>query len=557
MRKKRTGAFYVIYIWLVIVLGIWYMVGLFPLLDLTLWKELAVFVLLGVLADYLVVVLPHGQLSGAFAVILASYIIYGVPGAVWVTGMSALLGQVFVIKDTPLRAILFNVSQSVLSFAAALYVYQFLGGAQPGSNDILTPVNLLLIVFFSFIYYLSNHLLVYFYMFPRRLYYPATTLRDALKWDGFTYLFTVPFGVSVYMLYGKTGLLGAALLFLPVLVIQVILRFYVRVELANRELTALYEIAGKFGSAREIREVLELVLKESRMVHPYHTGVVYVWSDEKRAFLPECVNSPYAKYLKATMIHEGVGVIGWAIRNKMPEVIFDTKTDPRFANEEGINQYLRSLVMVPLMSEAEVLGLLLLGDRSPYSFELKHMQTLTIISGLASAAVAKTISKGRLDSLAITDGATGLYNHRYFKLRIEALHETATRGLQYAVLVVVLDNYEYYSDKFEEEVWQGALTKLSKVIGMQLKTGHLLARYGKQEFVVLMPDTAKEDAVEVAHLIRQAVRSNVFSLGEPGRNAWITVSTATVSCPDDAMTGGEILGAVDQTIDTLKKEVSL
>ncbi len=346
-------------------------------------------------------------------------------------------------------------------------------------------------------------------------------------------------------------------MFLPVLVIQVVLRFYVRVELANRELTALYEIAGKLGAAREIGEVLALVLKEARMVYPYHTGVIYVWSDEKHAFLPKCVNSPYARYLNATMIHEGVGVIGWAIRNKAPEIIFDTKTDPRFANEEGINRYLRSLVMVPLMSEAEVLGLLLLGDRHPYSFELKHMQTLTIISGLASAAVAKAISDSRFEELAITDAATGLYNHRYLKLRVEALHESATRGLPYTVMVVVVDNYKYYSEKFGEDEWRGAFIKLSELIGMQLKAGQMLTRYGKQEFAVLMPDTKKRDAEEMAHLIKRAVKGQTFPLGESGRNAWITVSTATVSFPDDASTGRGILGAVDMAIDTLKKEVSL
>jgi len=112
LRKVRKLPF-IIYTWLVIGLGVWLLYYTLPLLDLDLGRELLIMVAFGVLAEWLAVVFPQGQLSGGFAVILSTYLIFGPVPAAWVNALATVLGQGVANRGNPLRTTLFNAAQYV------------------------------------------------------------------------------------------------------------------------------------------------------------------------------------------------------------------------------------------------------------------------------------------------------------------------------------------------------------------------------------------------------------------------------------------------------------
>lgn len=552
MNFIRRGLFYVIYIWMVVGAGMWYLYQHFGSLDIYIWREMAVLIFLGVLAEWLVVTFPHGQLTGGFAVVLATYLVYGPSAAVWVTGLFTFIGQGATNYTSPLRSILFNTSQSVLALAAAFYIYEKAGGTMPGGGFSL--VNILPVLAFTAAYFLTNHVLVYIYLLPQRRYSGRVNWTDALKWDGITYLFTMPFGVAMAMLYDEYQILGASLLFLPVLVIQFVMRLYVNLELANRELVALYEVARRLGTMWDADEILELVLKEARRVVSYHTGVVYLWSEEQRVYLPRVVRSPYARHLHNTVLESGHGVIGWSIHKQKPDIVYDTRIDPRAKNEQKHLQFLRSLLVIPLVVDAEVLGVLVLGDRRPMTFEEKHLQILTIIGGQAAVAVAKSYLHGRVEALASTDEVSQLYNQRYFYLRLQAEYDRAVQNkTSFALVVIDFDGFKKINERYGHLSGDVIIAEAARLIRSNVRPGDIVARYGGGEFAILLPEIGQEEVRQLAAKLQRVIKRHGFKVDGVAGGVYLTASLGVVMFPEDADNLIDMLKLADKALHRAKE----
>ncbi|MDI6632439.1 MAG: hypothetical protein QME13_08395, partial [Thermoanaerobacteraceae bacterium] len=261
----RRGILYVFYTWGVILCGVSVLASVAGSLDLDLSRELLVMAALWLMAEGLTVSLPQGQLSAGWAVALTLFLAYGLPAAVWTGGVVTLLGQRLFGQGEPWRTTLFNAGQSVCAFwlanAAYLYVGSVLGNQAPLAGT-------LQVLAFTGTYYAANHLLVFFFLWPRRRYHPMVLWREALKWDALTYLFTLPLGYLMFLLWEAMTYWAAALLFIPALTLQFVLRLYIVLVLTNRELTALYHVARRLGESVSLEKTLDFVLEAVRDYPP-------------------------------------------------------------------------------------------------------------------------------------------------------------------------------------------------------------------------------------------------------------------------------------------------
>ena len=388
---RWRGPLYVLYELSVLVGGIYVMIDLFATLDIDLWRELAAMIALIILAEWFAVTFPQGMLSGGFAIILATFLIYGGVEMVYVAGLSALIGQGIANRGNPLRTTLFNTAQYILAARGALWLYTLAGGTVTRSIG----SNLLPILAFIAGYYLINHLLTYLYQLPRSNVYPAITRGDVLKWDALTYLFTVPIGLLIFLMHGSNGVMGVVLLFVPIIILQYVLRLYVHLELANRELSTLYNISSRLAIT-DLDQLLALVLKELRRVTSYHTGIFYLWRHEQGYFDPVVIESSYAKQLQKLYVYPGEGFVGRVASEHDSLFVEDTRKDKVLRREPGLPQVMRSLLAVPLVSSSGVVGVIVLGSKQRNAFDRHHLHILTIIGGQVAMAIQNAILSNRL-----------------------------------------------------------------------------------------------------------------------------------------------------------------
>jgi diguanylate cyclase (GGDEF)-like protein/excisionase family DNA binding protein len=143
---------------------------------------------------------------------------------------------------------------------------------------------------------------------------------------------------------------------------------------------------------------------------------------------------------------------------------------------------------------------------------------------------AKRLTREALD--AITDGLTGLYNHRYLHERLsEEIERAREQGQQLSVLFCDLDQFKMFNDRKGHSAGDAALRGVARIMETTIRHVDLAARYGGEEFALILIDTASDGAVEVAERIRRAIAESRFLTGD---DASVTISIGIATFPEDA-----------------------
>ncbi len=162
-------------------------------------------------------------------------------------------------------------------------------------------------------------------------------------------------------------------------------------------------------------------------------------------------------------------------------------------------------------------------------------------------------ANSRLERLAVTDGLTGVYNHRRFQEGLAAeLLRSARTGRPCSVLMADVDLFKKVNDAMGHPAGDELLRRLAQVLNTALRATDLLARYGGEEFAALLPETSKTVAGQVAERMRSAVETELNADGRWPQK--ITVSIGVATFPDDGKTGEQALEAADQALYVAKRQ---
>lgn len=147
--------------------------------------------------------------------------------------------------------------------------------------------------------------------------------------------------------------------------------------------------------------------------------------------------------------------------------------------------------------------------------------------------------------LSITDPLTGLYNRRYFIEQIELEFKRAKRyNRDLSLLMLDIDHFKSVNDNYGHQVGDIVLRKISSIIINQLRDSDLAFRYGGEEFMVILPETKPDDAVNVAKRMKQEIMETVHSYRNIAFK--VTASIGIVSIKD-------MLGKFETVDDIIKK----
>ena len=162
-----------------------------------------------------------------------------------------------------------------------------------------------------------------------------------------------------------------------------------------------------------------------------------------------------------------------------------------------------SRMSIPLISFGQTLGVLTLHSSRPNAFRESELQSLESVADICANSIQNAHYVERVKQLAYLDGLTGIFNRRFFELRIMEEIERARRyrtGM--AVIMADIDQFKQLNDEFGHLLGDEVLRQVSSLFHQQLRKIDVVCRYGGEEFAILLTQTNIEQAVVIAEKLR-------------------------------------------------------
>lgn len=241
----------------------------------------------------------------------------------------------------------------------------------------------------------------------------------------------------------------------------------------------------------------------------------------------------------------GEGLAGYAARNGQAVFSNRPEEDPRF--KPGKTP-IKNLVCVPLFDEGRVVGVINVADRD----EDFSDEDADLLQGVADQ-IAIALQKARLYELAITDGLTGLFIHRYFQMRLESEIARAGRGRETLALIMFdIDHFKKFNDTYGHQCGDRVIRLVADRVRKNIRDGiDIACRYGGEEFTVIMPETGREGVLTFAERLRHSVEQ--AEIEHEGQLLRVTISLGCALYPDDAATREALICNADSALYRSKK----
>jgi diguanylate cyclase (GGDEF)-like protein len=276
---------------------------------------------------------------------------------------------------------------------------------------------------------------------------------------------------------------------------------------------------------------------------------------------------PAADALLGASIPTTEGVVGHVYRNGESHLVADSHDDPffypRFDESHAFNT--NSLLAVPIRIENSVCGVLEMVNRlDGRPFDERDRGLLEIFAAYTSVSIQNLLDARRAGAAARSDDLTGLANDRFFHRRLaEDLEHADAAGGRVALLFMDLDNFKHVNDRHGHLAGSQVLKEVGYLLRRAVRSPRVtLARYGGDEFVIILPGFDTAAAIVVAEDIRRAIRQQAFLRG---RFSWssgpvdfygpLTCSVGVAVYPDHVPRSGtsdhrrnQLLRASDQAM---------
>lgn len=319
------------------------------------------------------------------------------------------------------------------------------------------------------------------------------------------------------------------------------------------QLATLYEIGSALTSVLNLDRVLNLIVDSVTRLIGAEICSIMLLDPTKRYLRIRVAKGLPKSVVERTVIKVGEGISGWVAQHGEPLLIKDIESHPIFGRKSDSKYTTKSLLSVPLKVRGEVIGVLNVNNKVPRGvFVEEDANLLMLFATQAAIAIENAHLYEEVERLAITDGLTGLYVHRYFQ---EALENEIKRGLRYkhpiSLMMIDIDHFKQLNDTYGHQTGDEVLRRLAEILKSQARGHDIVARYGGEEFAIVLPVTPKDGALSAASRLRRAVETTPFKIFR--KTLHITISIGVASCPQDAQNREELIGKADQALYAAKR----
>ena len=318
-------------------------------------------------------------------------------------------------------------------------------------------------------------------------------------------------------------------------------------ELLNRT-SAIYEIARTLNATLDLEELLTRLAQ---------TAVRECGADAARVVLVSDEGEPA---VRAAAGHEAVfgeaeghlEAANWILKNEETLTIRSGRMSPKSAagvqSPGGARHYLGA----PMIAKGRLVGVIELASRSGEGFRDVDEDLLDVIAAQAAVAIENAQQYGRAQLLAMTDRLTGLWNHAEFHQRLrEEIARAQRHARPMSLLFADLDNFKAFNDAHGHRMGDELLRQIGARLRAAVRRTDFAARYGGDEFAVILPETAIHGASVACDNLRRAIEQESFRIAN--QRVTVTISGGVAAYPEAGATAEQLIDACDGALREAKR----
>jgi len=311
----------------------------------------------------------------------------------------------------------------------------------------------------------------------------------------------------------------------------------------NEEIQTLYKSTTELSTTLKLEEILKLSLKSLTKLCKCQDIIFWAYNSEENVIVGRYATNTSDEKLKE-MKHELKGTK--SIANYFTIIDSDKELKKRMNLVEDIGR----IHYFPLLIEGKFTGIFSVHSTDPnVTFKKSDKDLIRQFVGNVSVQAENAYLHQMIKSMAIRDGLTNLFNHRYFQNTLAAELERAQRYKKdLSIVLFDLDHFKNYNDKLGHPEGDYLLKEIANIVNLNKRNVDVAARYGGEEFVLILVETGRSGAAQLAERLRKAIEEHPFRNREIQPLGKISVSIGYSSFPEDGETRESLVRVADENL---------
>jgi two-component system cell cycle response regulator len=309
-------------------------------------------------------------------------------------------------------------------------------------------------------------------------------------------------------------------------------RVFLQLERAKVEQGKLYRAAQALGAALSEKDVVDAGVKAAREIASFDLAAVTVFDEATRTHEVMAAKSADGGVddLVGVRFAHNAGLVSMVVQNRCA---LPYRGEYEAGRQIVLSKRLPwpthpSLLVLPLLMHERALGTLILGAKRRHAFSDAARPTLEVLASHLAVSLSNARMVRKLETMATTDGLTGLFNKRAMLDAAEQKIAAAARfDRKLALLIVDIDFFKKVNDNHGHDVGDLVIRGLGEVLKRQKRTTDVVARFGGEEFIVLCEQTDEKGAMLLAERIREELAKTTFRAAKGALSVTCSIGVGT------------------------------
>jgi diguanylate cyclase (GGDEF)-like protein len=284
-------------------------------------------------------------------------------------------------------------------------------------------------------------------------------------------------------------------------------RLFGNVQNLARQMTLLNEITSRVISATRVEDIYQSLVDQLGKLVDADDTYFTRWNDALRQTLPVAAYGPMQEWYPTFNLEPGEPTLTSRVLDLGRTLLVEDYQNSPYINPRIAALFaLKTILVLPLITNQEKLGAVMIGFRRPHIFTPEEVALCEQAVGQVALAITKLLLISRIEQMVITDDLTGLLNPRGLA---DFGHREVERAIRYnrplSLLMIDIDRFKKVNDSYGHLVGNRVLQALAERCQSAIRDTDIVGRYGGEEFVVLLPENNLSSALEAAERLRAAI----------------------------------------------------